>query len=173
MHVLVQVWSTTRLHTSSSTVASTSRPYSCHPHPTILTHKVVRYSDVDGETLAVLDVVRQDGESIGEARATDTAGGADGGGTSGGISVAAFEEALRDDEEALAAEFGIPPLAGALPGEIPGETNMEVVEEPEEEELSVEEAVAGVRSDAEPFNWVLIAPKAGATPRTPRANMLG
>ena len=99
------------------------------------------------------------------------------------MSVAAFEEALRDDQEALAAEFGIPPPVRALPAEIAAEitaeiaaqtaagASVEVVEESDGEELSLEEAVAGVRSDVEPFNWVLIAPKAGATPRTPRANM--
>ena len=71
---------------------------------------------------------------------------------SAGISVAAFEEALKEDNQALAAEFGI--------SATPEAHDDEHEEEHEEEEaLPVSEAVKGVRGSAEPYNWVLIAPR--------------
>ena len=70
-----------------------------------------------------------------------------------GISVAAFEEALKEDNQALAAEFGISETPEAH------EEEHEEEEHEEEEALPVSEAVKSVRGTAEPYNWVLIAPR--------------
>ena len=59
-------------------------------------------------------------------------------------------QALKEDNAALAAEFGV----SAEPEVDEDQANAE-----EEARLSVVDAVASVREDAEPFNWVLIAPK--------------
>jgi hypothetical protein len=58
-----------------------------------------------------------------------------------------------------AAEFGVE--AAPPPDMSEGDGGAEE-EEPEEEEeaLPVSEAVQSVRSEAEPFNWVLIGPRA-------------
>jgi len=68
----------------------------------------------------------------------------------GEISVASFEEALKEDKSALVAEFGED--AGDDDEGLEG-----ILDEPDE--LPVAEAVASVRADEEPFNWVLIGPR--------------
>ena len=69
-----------------------------------------------------------------------------------GVSVEAFEEALKEDNAALAEEFGV----AAEP-----DVDEEQASAEEEARLSVVEAVASVRGDGvnSPYNWVLIGPK--------------
>ena len=76
--------------------------------------------------------------------------GGGGGGGGGGLTIEAFEEALKEDNKALAAEFGV----SAEPEE---DADGEAAED--ETTVPVAEAVASVRSPEEPFNWVLIGPK--------------
>ena len=73
---------------------------------------------------------------------------------SAGITVEAFEEALKEDNQALAAEFGV----SESPEEEAGGEEEE--EEEVEEAMPVTDAVASVRSADEPYNWVLIGPRA-------------
>ena len=96
---------------------------------------MVRYITVDGE--------------VGDGGKVDP---------SAGITVEAFEEALKEDNAALAAEFGV--------SEVPeedgeGGEGEEGEEEEEEGEVAmpVTEAVRSVRTSEEPYNWVLIGPK--------------
>lgn len=70
-----------------------------------------------------------------------------------GLTVEAFEEALKEDNAALAAEFGVPELPDA------GVEGEHEEEEHVEEAVPVSEAVASVRGGDEPYNWVLIAPR--------------
>ena len=76
--------------------------------------------------------------------------GGGGGGGGGGLTIEAFEEALKEDNKALAAEFGV----SAEPEE---DADGEAAED--ETTVPVAEAVASVRSPEEPFNWVLIGPR--------------
>ena len=124
----------------------------------VLIDKVVHYSDVDGDT-------SNEGDAVGpEGDASET---------KGGISVEAFEEALKEDEKALAAEFGMPDGGaqdgGAHGGAPPADPEEDDEEEEGDEALGVEEAVQSVRGDDEPFNWALICtklPVGASTPRT-------
>jgi len=68
-----------------------------------------------------------------------------------GITVEAFEEALKEDNQALADEFGIEAL--------PTDEAEEAAADDEEAAMPVTEAVRSVRSVDEPFNWVLIGPR--------------
>ena len=68
----------------------------------------------------------------------------------GSLSVEAFEEALKEDNAALAAEFGV---------EAEPQVDEHAALADEEARLGVDEAVNSVRGDGEPFNWCLIGPK--------------
>jgi len=108
------------------------------------------------EDVAVEDVINKMTKVLvidGDTKGQDTVD------PSSALSIEAFNEALKEDNAALAAEFGVE--AAPPPDMSEGDGGAEE-EEPEEEEeaLPVSEAVQSVRSEAEPFNWVLIGPRA-------------
>ena len=91
---------------------------------------------------ALAAVIVVDGDTGGQERVDPAAGG---------LTVAAFNEALKEDNKALAAEFGV--------AAEPVEGGAEADGDEHEVAVAVSEAVWSVRSADEPYNWVLIGPR--------------